>query len=104
MKRAAIISKPGRPELGSIVHELTIWLREHGYAITVDAVTSQYCDAEIVDAEELVSRKPDFVVVLGGDGTLLATARTVARADIPILGVRMRFSRLWKPSTPAAAK
>jgi len=28
---------------------------------------------------------PDFVIVLGGDGTLLSTARCVARADIPIL-------------------
>ncbi len=90
MKRAAIISKPGRPELGRIVQELTTWLRNHGYTITVDAVTSEFFkDAEVVDAEKLVATKPDFVIVLGGDGTLLSTARIVARADIPILGVNL---------------
>jgi NAD+ kinase len=90
MKRAAIISKPGKPELGRIVHELTTWLRDHGYTITVDTVTSQfYENAEVVNAPELVAKMPDFVIVLGGDGTLLSTARSVARAGIPILGINL---------------
>src|SRR5207302_9848361 len=90
MKRVAIISKQGSPHLGRIVHELTSWLRDHGYTITVDTVTSQFCqDAEVVDAKDLVVKLPNFVIVLGGDGTLLATARNVAHADIPILGINL---------------
>jgi len=90
MKRVAIISKQGSPHLGRIVPELTSWLRDHGYTITVDAVTSQFCkDADVVDAKDLVMNRPNFVIVLGGDGTLLATARIVATADIPILGINL---------------
>ncbi|HXB21026.1 MAG TPA: NAD(+)/NADH kinase [Candidatus Solibacter sp.] len=90
MKRVAIISKQGKPEMGKLVQEVVLWLRKHGYVVTVDAVTSQFCEnAEVVEREGLVEKRPDFVIVLGGDGTLLSTARSAARADIPILGVNL---------------
>ncbi len=90
MKRAAIISKRGKPELGRIVGEVATWLRDHGYAVFADSVTCELCSGcEPAEREDLVEKKPDFVIVLGGDGTLLSTARNVARAGIPILGINL---------------
>lgn len=90
MKRAAIISKPGKPELAQLVRTLAGWLHDHGYALTADSSSQPFCDfCEKAEREELAEKKPDFVVVLGGDGTLLSVARTVARAGIPILGVNL---------------
>jgi NAD+ kinase len=90
MKKASIISKLGKPELGKVVVQVAGWLRRNGYAITADAATLEFCpDCEHVDRENLASAEPDFVIVLGGDGTLLSTARNVARAGIPILGVNL---------------
>jgi len=90
MKRASIISKHGKPELARLVPEVAGWLVEHDYTITVDAVGREFWpDAEVAEREDVVKEKPDFVVVLGGDGTLLSTARNVARAGIPILGVNL---------------
>jgi NAD+ kinase len=90
MKKASIISKLGKPEVGKVVGQVVGWLRSHGYAITADAATLEHCSGcEHVDRENLASAAPDFVIVLGGDGTLLSTARNVARAGIPILGVNL---------------
>jgi len=90
MKKASIISKQGKPELAKVAAQVAGWLRRHGYAITADAATREFCpDCAPAEREELATLKPDFVIVLGGDGTLLSTARCVARADIPILGVNL---------------
>lgn len=90
MKKASIISKQGKPELAKVVVQVADWLRRHGYVITADAATREFCtDCEPAEREELARVAPDFVIVLGGDGTLLSTARCVAQADIPILGVNL---------------
>jgi NAD+ kinase len=90
MKRAAIISKPGKPEVAALVRSIAGWLREHGYVITADATSAPFCDfCEKVDRDRMAEFRPDFVIVLGGDGTLLSVARTAAYADIPILGVNL---------------
>ena len=90
MKKASIISKQGKPDLGAVAQQVAAWLRSHGYIVTADAVGREFIpECEMVEREDLVRARPDFVIVLGGDGTLLSTARQVARAGIPILGVNL---------------
>jgi NAD+ kinase len=90
MKKAAIIAKQGKPELADVARCVTQWLRDHGYTVSVDPVVKEYCpNYAVLEREELAKLRPDFVIVLGGDGTLLSVARIVAPAGIPILGVNL---------------
>jgi NAD+ kinase len=89
-KAVAIVSKPNKPEVGQIVPGLTRWLRDHGYSYIVDPETAAHApDAESVPRSQMVGRDLKFVIVLGGDGTLLSAARAVARAGIPVVGVNL---------------
>ncbi len=90
MRAVAVVSKPSKPELQRIVPELLRWFREHQYDVSLDRETAEYAPTHpAVDREQIATMSPDFVVVLGGDGTLLAAARAVALAGIPILGVNL---------------
>jgi NAD+ kinase len=89
-KAAAVISKPRKPELAEIVPSLVTWFHEHNYQIVVDPDTAPYAPGEEVLARDQMASHPlNFIVVLGGDGTLLSAARAVAKAGIPVLGVNL---------------
>lgn len=90
MLLAAIISKPLKPELAGILHDLVAWLESHGYQYVLDPDSAAYLGAgNPVERPDLPGHKPNLVIVLGGDGTLLAAARAFARTTTPILSVNL---------------
>jgi NAD+ kinase len=88
-KSVAIFSKPGKPELGRAVPALIQWLQQRGYGVIADPETATYAKTEATARSEVADKKPEFVIVLGGDGTLLAAARAVGEAGIPLLAVNL---------------
>jgi NAD+ kinase len=90
MSRVAVCCKPQKEELARILPELIGWLRQRNYDPVLDREAGQYTsDAEAADREELPRFKPELIVVLGGDGTLLSVGRIFAPLGTPILSVNV---------------
>jgi NAD+ kinase len=105
MPRIAIVSKPLKTELNRLLPELVDWLREHHFEPVVDRETASYLvgpaaaakgvsgsqigGIEVHDRSDLPAANPVLVIVLGGDGTLLAIGRIFAPTDTPILSVNL---------------
>jgi len=90
MKTVAIISKPGKPELSTFLPALVNKLKEYGYQSLLDPESAGMMPGyPVIQREAIAAAKPEYVIVLGGDGTLLAAARAVAKSEIPILAVNL---------------
>jgi len=92
MIRVGIVCKPQKEELARILPELIEWLRAHGCEPLLDLEGGRYsAEAPAMDCARMPEFSPALVIVLGGDGTLLAAARTFASTGTPILSVNLGF-------------
>ncbi len=88
MKRIGIITKQNKPEAIKVVKELIAWFKDRQVECFIEPETEKFVPHPSLDREEMLI-SVDMVVVLGGDGTLLAAARTIQKRHIPILGVNL---------------
>lgn len=92
MVPVAIVCKPEKEELARVLPELIGWLQERGYEPLVDREGGSYAaGARIVERAAMPAFNPALVIVLGGDGTLLAVGRAFAATGTPILSVNLGF-------------
>jgi NAD+ kinase len=90
MPSIAIMSKPQKPELAALLPELIVWLARRGYSAILDPISASYVGEESpVPRHKMHEHAPELVIVLGGDGTLLAAARVFARCQTPLLSVNL---------------
>lgn len=90
IKKIGIVSKPKKAEIREIVPELVEWLRKRDIEVSIDKETGSILES----SEKCLTRnelpgKVDLLVVLGGDGTLLAAARALYRHEVPIFAVNL---------------
>jgi len=85
-----IISRPRRSNLAEVVPQLLYWLIERGVTPLIDSETaSSLKDQPATKTRHQIAQEADLLLVLGGDGTLLAAAREAALRGIPILPINM---------------
>jgi len=86
--KVGIIAKPKKPA-DEIVKELVSWLKERDIEAVLDEETASLAGLESQYKKSDIPEICDFIVVLGGDGTLLSVARLVYGSDVPILAVNL---------------
>jgi NAD+ kinase len=90
MRTVGIISKPRPENICAVVPPLVEWLAARQLNALIDPETAACLGPghASVPREELPSRS-DLILVLGGDGTLLALARLIGESKVPILPVNI---------------
>ncbi|UCE87029.1 MAG: NAD(+)/NADH kinase [Deltaproteobacteria bacterium] len=80
--------KPDQPQVAGTLRDLLKWLEARGIEGRLDRESARWLDREGVSRAELAA-SVDLIIVLGGDGSLLAVARKVGPRPVPILGVNL---------------
>ena len=93
IKRIGVVVKPHQPDALQTLCRLTEWLSQRdiklvgGPEIERERIEHQTgCAIESVK-EEALAKTVDLMLVLGGDGTMIATARMLGDIEVPVMGV-----------------
>ena len=93
-KTVAIVGKPDGVGVGEPVDQLIRLLQTRGIAVRIDARTAEFASARpdaVMPREPLTKllKGADLAIAVGGDGTLLSLARSVAAHHVPLVGVNL---------------
>jgi len=89
INRIGIVVKPHAPEIERILKELMCYLEKKGIDCILEEVVARKLGKDGGVRRESIPEKVDFVIVLGGDGTLLSIAHLAAQKNVPVLGVNL---------------
>lgn len=90
-KNVGIIGKYDSPNLSRPLAQVIAFLVRTGYQVVVDDRAAAQLAPHTLKTSPLekIGEHVDLVIVLGGDGTLLSVARTLAPHNVPIIGVNL---------------
>ena len=92
IKCVGVVVKPNHREAWQTACELSAWLEKRGIGLIGkpyeenDNFAAEKCGIETVEAEKFKTQA-DLIVVLGGDGTMISTARLTGDREVLVLGI-----------------
>jgi NAD+ kinase len=88
-KTVGLIGKYNSPEIAEPLLKLAGYLEGRGVKVLIDRVTASHIGDSRYRALTLedIGREADLAIVLGGDGTMLNIARTLAPFDVALVGI-----------------
>lgn len=91
IKTVGVVVKPNHAEAWQTACELSDWLEKRsielvGKIFSTSQASGERCGIQTVDQEKFAA-EADLIVVLGGDGTMISTARLIDDHDSMVLGI-----------------
>ncbi|UNU72941.1 NAD(+) kinase [Moraxella nasovis] len=97
-KKIGLMGRAGKSSVVTTLNELIALLMGRGLSVIIDtdtaAIDGILIDFDEVDGDKLkivprqrIGEHCDFVIVVGGDGSMLQAASVLAGTDVPVLGV-----------------
>ncbi|HEY8517606.1 MAG TPA: NAD(+)/NADH kinase [Candidatus Binatia bacterium] len=83
-----LVLKRKAPRARDVARQVVAWLEERGVRALAEPDDAAWLGAVASDKSAMFARAR-AIVVLGGDGTLLATARLAGEREVPIVGVNL---------------
>ncbi|MFY9558409.1 MAG: NAD(+)/NADH kinase [Blastocatellia bacterium] len=87
--RLGIITKPGEPRAAQLAAQIAEWAAEHEINLFVNDRVRDLPPGTFSASAREIADNCDVLIVLGGDGTMIATARLVAGRGTPVLGINL---------------
>ena len=78
----ALFGRPKTDGLETILEQLSRWLKRRGCSVLIQNNRSKR-------ALESLGRRAELGVIIGGDGTMLGIARTLAPLGLPLVGINL---------------
>ena len=88
IKNVGLIVKRDSPQALAIARDLVAWITARGLVALAEGDAAREIKARPLAIKDLAHRA-ELIVVLGGDGTLLAIARLIGERETPILGINL---------------
>ena len=88
-RTVGIIAHRTKAEAQAFAAEVIAWLTARNITVQVDAYTAQHLNLPALACGDAEMQAVEFLITLGGDGTILLAARIAAPCNIPILSVHM---------------
>lgn len=83
----ALIGKTRDPEVAPCLREIAAFLRAQDITVLTESETAAFAGLPEAASLEEIGQQAQAALVVGGDGTLLATARHLAPYGVPLVGV-----------------
>ena len=86
IKKIGLILRPSTPQLKESYYRLEKIFNKYDIEVTIESISGAMIGVMGMEFD-LLCQQCDFLVTLGGDGTLISTVRRSFKYNIPVLGI-----------------